>query len=145
MHPGTGDIMKEEKRQYLLSNHAYKTRHAQLSQHEALLSLRDEISLIKTLIEARFNAIKVEADLIAACLPLNQMLVTLERLIRSCQELERNVGSVLTKEALHQLARELVSILLDELRGVPNYEFIIDRVSARIVPAITEARNLPGK
>lgn len=136
----------EDKRQYRLSQERFKTRQKEVGDHGALLSLRDEITLVKLLLEDRFNLIdpECEASRLNAVDPINKLALTLDRLIRSCNELERNIGSVLSKDALRHLARDVVGILLEELRGVPNHEEIIDVVSVRLTDTIDQARNLPA-
>ncbi len=66
-------------RQYLLAKAQDSTRLAQFAEHEDVKSLRDEIALARMLIERRFNLIKDDADLIAACGSLNTLLLTVER------------------------------------------------------------------
>lgn len=131
-----------EPTQYKLNQARYKHRHGEFSSHEALLSLRDEIALVKILIEERFNMIKNDSDLMVACGPLNTLFLTLEKLVKSCNQLEKSLGNLLSKAALLAFASQVVEIITEELDSIPGYEEIVDRVSDRLITAAADTKNL---
>ena len=96
------------------------------------------------LIEKRWNLIKDdETDLLMACAPLNQLLQTMERLVNSCHRIEQNLGELLARQAVLSLAKEMVSIVIDEIEGIDDYEAIIDRITSRLIDTIKGADNIP--
>src|SRR5574340_1457383 len=68
-----------KKRQYWLANARYRLRYDDLSGHDALKSLRDEVAMASMLLEERFNLIQNDSELLAACGQINTMLLTIER------------------------------------------------------------------
>lgn len=130
-----------EARQYRLAQAKYRRRQQELETHEALLSLRDEIVMLKILIEERYNMIKTDSDLLVACSPLNTLFLTLERLIKSCNQLEQNLGTLLGKAALYKFGMEIVMLLTEELQDLPDFEERIDRINERLLPAIGSLKN----
>ena len=106
------------------------------SQAEELKSLREEIALCRSLVERRLNMIESNTDFLAAIGQVNTLFLTLEKLISSCHRLEVNLGNLLSKAALLDLAKEIVEILMVELVHVDGYENLVDRIGERIVASI---------
>lgn len=127
----------EQKRQYHLTEARYRTRLAQLSEHNDVKSLRDEIALARVLIEKRMNLVKSDADLINACGQLNAMLLTVERLVKSAHSIEQSLGVLLARDTVLRLGQSICEILADELKGLPDHEELIDRVTDRLMATIS--------
>jgi len=142
IHGSHKDLAAEQNKSlYQLLKVKDRARLASLSEHESIKTLRDEISIARMLIEERFNLIQNESDILTACGPLNSLLLTVERLVNSAHKLEQNLGSLLAKPSLLSLGNELVAIIIDELKNIPDYEVIVDRISNRLVQAIAKAGN----
>lgn len=142
LHGNHKDLAAEQdKSLYQLLKAKDRARLVSLSEHESIKTLRDEISIARMLIEERFNLIQNESDILTACGPLNSLLLTVERLVNSAHKLEQNLGSLLAKPTLLSLGNELVAIIIDELKNIPDYEAIVDRISNRLVQAIAKAGN----
>ena len=97
VHGGRDKEAVEDKRLCLLTKAQRRMRLAQLSEHEQIKSLRDEIALAGMLIEERFNKVKNDSDLISAFGPINMALLTVERLVKSAHTIEQNLGALLSK------------------------------------------------
>lgn len=128
-------------RQYLLAKAQDSTRLAQFAEHEEVKSLRDEIALARMLIERRFNLIRDDADLIAACGSLNTLLLTVERLVKSAHAIEKSLGTLLARSAVLRVGQQICQIIVDRLEGIPNYEQIVDAVITDIVATIAKTDN----
>jgi len=126
-------------RQYLLTEAQYSNRLAALSDHDDIKSLREEIAFARMLIEKRFNMIHDDGDLLAACGTLNTLLLTVERLVKSCNLVERNLGTLLSKPSVLTLGREIIQIIVEELEDIAEHDEIIDRIGDRIISVILES------
>lgn len=134
-------VSAQNRRQYMLAKAQHRKRLAELSDHDEIKSLRDDVAMARMLIEQRFNMIETDGDLIAACGQLNQLLLTVERLVKSCHVLEQNLGVLLSRQSALRLGQTLCQIVIDELEGLPDYEGIIDQMVPRILEAIATAGN----
>jgi hypothetical protein len=133
---------REELRGYLLAKAQDRSRLAAIADElEPVKELRESIALLHMLIERRFNLIKNDAELLAACGPLNQMLQNMERLVSSCHKIEQNLGLLLAKHAVLGLAQAMVQIIVDELEGIDDYEAIVDRITARLIAMVQGSNN----
>ena len=132
-----GDPEEVEKRVYRLQNHDRRIRHATLSGHDEIRSIREEVAVARMLLEERLNSIKTDADLVAACGPLNTLLLTIEKLTSSCLKLDKSVGNLLAKPVLLKMASDIVEIILDELADIPDHELIVDKISEKIIKVMS--------
>jgi hypothetical protein len=78
--------------------------------------------------------------MLASCGQIAALATTIERLVKSCNQLETRLGSLLSKSSLLGVANELVQILVQELADVPHYEHLVDKISERIVQVIISAK-----
>lgn len=138
-HGGNTDFNRQ---MYIINSQEAKDRFIRLNSHNAVGSLRNEIAMARSLLEERFNAIGDNPATLALNIgPLNQLLLTIERLVKSAHTLEFNLGEVVGKGALLALAKTTSDVLLDELRGIEGYEEIVDRVGTRLFEAIMKLNN----
>ena len=112
-----------------------------MSGSESLETVKDEVILLRTLINERLNLARTEADKIVAFQTIHPALSTLNKLVESLGKLERQTNVVLGKGALNKLSDTIVQILVEELCDIADYESIIDRVASRIASEIAGARN----
>jgi hypothetical protein len=94
-HAGRDD--GREKRVYLLHKAEHRKRLAELSDHAQLTSLREEIGLIRMLIEERMRLIQNDNDLLSAFGPLQQSFLVVERLVKTLHTMEQQLGNLLNK------------------------------------------------
>ena len=108
---------------------------------ESLGTVRDEVILLRALINERLDLAKTEADKIVAFQTIHPALSTLNKLVESLSKLELQTDVVLGKAALTKLCDDIVTILIEELSTVEGYTDIVDRVAKRISDAVASSRN----
>lgn len=138
---GKNRLSLEARRQYLLKDTRQAARLAEFAEHDDIKSLREEIGLARVLLERRFNMIQSDADLLAACGPVNAMLLTIERLVKTSHQIETNLGVLLTRNTVLKLAQAMCEIVIDEIQAVPGFEQIVDRLSQRLLSTVLRANN----
>lgn len=89
--------------------------------------------------------IKNDSDLMVACGPLNTLFLTLERLVKSCNQLEKNLGNLLSKSALISFAGEVIEAITDEISHLPEYEELVDRISDRLIDMAAKTQNVESE
>jgi hypothetical protein len=136
-HGGRSNAEEQEMRGYLLAKADEQTRLTNLSDSlEPVKELRDTIALLHMLIEKRYNSAKTDTELLQACGPLNTMFLSMERLISSSHKIEQDLGQLLAKNAILSLAKQMVEIIIEELKGIKDYEAIVDRITSRIITTV---------
>jgi hypothetical protein len=138
---GKEKIRKERLRHYLLANPDLAARYNRHSAIEEVKNLRDEIALARAMIGKRLDAVENNSDFLAACGTVNSYLKTVEKLVSSCHKMEISLNTLLSKASIFTLGQEIVSILVDELSQIDNYEEIVDKISERIIATIAHQKN----
>lgn len=106
-----------------------------------LYSLREEVTLLRTMINDRLNMAKSEAERIVAYREISTWIGTVDKLVNSVNKLEKETSQVLTKETLMAIGAAIVKVIAEEIKSLPDHERVIDAVATRIVPLIEEASN----
>lgn len=90
----------------------YQNRLAEFADSDKIKSLRDEIGILRILIEERFNySCKSETDLLLHSGPLADLVMKVEKLVSSCDRIESKLGLMMDKTQVMQLATEVVEII----------------------------------
>jgi hypothetical protein len=125
---------------YDLTRH--RARVAEFGEHEEAKTLRNEIAMCRQMIQEVWNRIDAtEGALITGCSQLNQLFMTLEKLMKTSETIEKNQGLTLSKTTIIVFGQEMVGILKEELRGVPEFEDRIDRITNRMLDTIEHTTN----
>ena len=140
-HGGKSTEQAEDKRHYYLAEVDNRRRLSELSGNGQVESLREGIGLVRMLIEKQMNAAKSDAETLSSCGSINNLLLTMSKLIKDCHALEQSLGDLLSKQAVVRLGQSICEIVIEELRGIEGHEEIIDRIVNRLFPAISGASN----
>jgi hypothetical protein len=124
---------------YLIDNQELRDSYMRQQGNKHYLNLEQEIHLIKMLIERRLNSIRTEADLTLSCAPIANLVARLESMKVALLKMEQQLGLVINKDDLNQLAREIAAVLDEELEGKDDKEELMERICIRVVEAIQSA------
>lgn len=140
---GRKTLEKRRKSMYHLT-HAYaQEARDEFVSHEEAITLREEIAMTRIFIKELMNKYQSATELLAASGQFNSLVCTLERLIKTSFQMEQQLGLLLSRAALYAIAQEVIRIITEELRDVPEFEDIVDRVATRIGPVLESATNEP--
>ncbi len=137
-----GPITPDEAiRHYKITNRLVSDTHDRHNAVSQIKDMREEIALCRTLIETRLNLATEETEFISSLGILHQYLSTVEKLVASCHRMDSNLGNVLDKASVLTLAQEMVTIVAEELKEVPNRDEIVDRIANRLIETIGAKTN----
>lgn len=136
--------MPSDMRLLLLANAQDRARLAELTEHDDIKSLRDAISLTRMMIERLWNSGQSQAEQLAVYGRVNSHILTLEKLVKSCNQIEERLGSLLAKPTLLRVGQQICEKLVARFQGLPNYEKLADDVIHDVITTIQEARNEPA-
>lgn len=130
---------KDRIKGYMITNPDLKLR---FDHHAGSVeTVRQEIRLLRALVDDRLELARTEADRINAFQVVHPALATINKLVESLGKLERQTNLVLEKDALKGLAEGIGKILVEELGNIDSSGEIVDRVASRIATLIAEAHN----
>lgn len=101
-----------------------------------LKSLRDEIAILRMVLEERLNRCNDAQELMMMSGPISELVMKIEKIVTSCNKLERSMSLLLDKQALLQFASEVVKIITEELSVIKDSEPIIANIADRIINAL---------
>ena len=129
------------KRIYMLARADARMRLAELADHEEVKSLREEIAMTRMMIETQFNGIATDVDWQLKWPAIERGIHTVHKLVKDCHVIEQNLGNLLAKQTIFQLAHRICEIVVNRLEGIEVYEAITDDIVRQIVQSVQDANN----
>lgn len=129
-HGGAGIIKQKEAKQ--LSNYRlqkYQERVEDKSSSAQLKGLRDEIAILRMLIEERLNSCKDAHDLLLYSGPISDLIMKVDKVVNSCNRLEVALGVMLDKTQALQFAAEIVETVGRFVEDEDTLASISDEIS----------------
>ena len=116
LHGGSYYIKETNKiiaRQYNLAK--WNARIDGFAQNEGVKGLRDEIGIVRMILETVLNLCQDEFDLLLYSSKISELVSRIESLVRSCHKLRSSMGMLLDKAAALQLSGEIVENHLPDM------------------------------
>ncbi len=115
----------------------FKIQTERLKNSDGIKSLRDEIAILRVVLETRLNGLESDTDLMLYSGPISDIILKIEKLVTSCHKLEGSMGMHLDKSAIIQFAGSVVQIISDEITD-PD---IVKRISDRLLEAMNNKQD----
>lgn len=112
MHGGNKAAEAQDKK--LLRNYRLTKFQARLDEKveaDSLKSLRDEIGILRILMEETINRCENQVDIVLAAGSIGDLAIKIEKLVSSCSKLDKQLGQYLDKSQLTQIMMEIVAII----------------------------------
>lgn len=121
---------KQEVKQYRLQ--IWQQRLDEFTESDKVKSLRDEIGILRIIMENILNQCMDSGDLLRYSSKISELAAKIEKLVVSCNRLERSMGMMLDKTAALNLASQIVEIIGAHV----NDPETIDAISGEIITAL---------
>ena len=132
-HGGGSHVKKaaaESLRNYQLDR--FKARLDRHASTPALKSLRDEVGILRMIMEERLNRCTDTNDLILQSGPISDLVTKIEKVVSSCHKLEGSMGELLDKSAILQFASEIIDIVGTTVTDVDQIEEVGNKIMAAV-------------
>ena len=93
-----------------------------------LKSLREEIGILRILVEERFAACRSSTDLLLQAGPIGDLIQKIEKVVSSCNRLEASMGEHINKEQLLSFAQQIVQIIADNVTDTTTLDTIVNKI-----------------
>jgi hypothetical protein len=117
----------ESIRNYRLTR--WKQRVGELADSQGIKSLREEIGILRMILEEMLEQCKDSTDLLLYSHKMSDLVLKIERLVVSCDRLENRMGLLLSKGSVLQLAQQYIEIITENITDAD----VIERISSRLV------------
>ena len=102
-----------KRKNYILK--LFKRRIEDKAQSPDVKSLRDEIGILRLLLETIINSCNSDTELILQVGPIGDLVSKIERTVACCHKLESSMGKLLDKASILQFAGSIITILSEEI------------------------------
>lgn len=125
---------RQELKNYRLNK--FHQRIAELGSSDEIISLRDEIGILRLLVEEKLNQCNSQTDLLLISGPLSDLIMKLEKIVTSCNRLENRLGNLLDKTKIINFAQFVVSIIGKHIKD----EVILESIASEIIKGVTDVQ-----
>lgn len=106
--------------------------------HESVKSLREEVGIIRLLLETTLNLCHDEIDLVLYSPRISDLVLQTRGLVKDCHKLESSMGMLLDRAAAMQLSNETVEIVGKHVKD----EKIIEAIAKDLMDALVRIEEL---
>ena len=96
----------------------YQARVDELKEHNEVKTLRNEIGVLRMLLEEKMNRANTDAELVMMAGPISDLVMKIEKLVSSCQRLENSLGNLLDKQQMKNIATQLLNVLTEKVNDL---------------------------
>jgi len=121
---------KESMRNYQLSK--FKKRASALSDSEHINSLKDEVGLLRLLIEEKINRCEDTPELLLISGPLSDLIMKCGALVEKCHKLEFKLGNLLDKGKIIQVAQIIIEVISRNIDDEELLEIISEEINTEL-------------
>ena len=129
VHGGNGAVEKAEResiRNYKLAKFQVAlNRHADSPR---LKSLNDEVAILRMMLEEQLNQCQDATDLILKSHLISDLVIKIEKLVKSCHSLESSLGGLLDKQAILTFASNVIDVIGSVITDDEQLQIISDGI-----------------
>lgn len=103
------EAQRESLRNYRLGK--FQARVEEFADSDKVKCLREEIGITRILLEEIINQCNTGVDMIMYSNKISDLVTRIDKLVNSCHRLEQSTGMLLDKQALQQLADNIITII----------------------------------
>jgi hypothetical protein len=107
---------KSTHRQNMYRLAKFGERVKDFASHNQVKGLRDEIGILRMVLEERLNRCQDNDELILSSNVIGDLVLKIERLVTSCHKLEASMGQLLDRQQIIQFAEAVVKVVADHIQ-----------------------------
>jgi hypothetical protein len=110
----------------------YQKRVSELSNSDAIKSLREEIGILRMLLETIVNKCEDDNDLLMYAPKIASLAEKIEKLVVSCHRLESSLGFLMDKSTVLNISKEIINIISIHINDPTKLDLISDDIISLI-------------
>lgn len=135
-------VIQEQSRNYRLTK--WQQRLNEFADHDKVKSLREEIGILRILLEETMAKCNDADDLMMYSGKITDVVMKIEKVVSSCHRLEASTGLLIDKTAILSLGSAVVEIIVKYITDEAKIKLISDDIVTAIlqVNAVTSQKQL---
>ena len=106
----------------------YGQRVSELANHSGVKGLRDEIGILRMVLEEKMNQIKDAGDLVLMSGQISSLVTSIEKTVMSCNKLEMSMGQMLDKQQIIQFAEMVIRLVGEYVTDPASLETLATKI-----------------
>lgn len=138
MHGGVAEAKKQEnvsKDMYRLAK--WGSRIGTLSEHSQVKGLRNEIGILRMVLEERLNKCNDNDELMLASNVISDLVSKIERVVTSCHKLEASMGQLLDKQQIIVFAESIIKVISESVTDPALLEVLATKIGEATEQTLT--------
>lgn len=130
-----GNMQENKHKRIELNNYRLDKQYARaknFAESEHSKNLRDEIGILRMVLEEKLNQVSDNFDLVLNAGPISDLILKIEKLVTSCHKLEGSMGQLLDKPAILTFASEVIKIITDVISDEMQVSIIANKITALV-------------
>lgn len=126
-----GNMISKSQRTKELLNYKLKNYQREISEKldaDKQFNLREEVSILRFLIQEKLNQYDTQVELIAAAPEISALFEKVEKLVASSLKIETALGSFLDRQQLIEFTSDIIGVIVEEVSD-PD---VIDNIAVKI-------------
>lgn len=111
------------------------------AENSAIKSLREEIGILRLLVERIINKCEDDDDLLIKSPQISDLVTRIEKLVRSCHYLEDQMGDLLDKTAILRFGAQVIELISTEIMDLE----LLERISGKMITILNSIGNDEGE
>lgn len=134
-HGGASAVKAQAKESiYRFRVQKYQERVGEIARSSNIKSLREEIGVLRMLLEEKLNACENDAELLLNSGDLSDLVIKIEKLVNSCHGLEAKLGVMIDKATLLSMVEQMVQIISKEVEDPEK----LDKIAVAIMQVMEQ-------
>ncbi len=96
--------------------------------NEGVKSLREEIGILRLILEETMNRCKDDQDLLIYSSKIADLVVKIERIVCSCHKLETSLGQTLDKTTIMNMSTRIINIIAEHISDETTMNNVISEI-----------------
>lgn len=131
IHGGVSIQQKQEKESLNMYRLAkYQNRVDEFKEHNEVKGLRNEIGILRMVLEQRLNQCQDETELVLSSNVISDLVAKIEKLVTSCHKLESSMGQLLDRQQILQFAEMIIKIIGDNVTDPAILQKLADEITS---------------
>ena len=137
-HGGNPSLEERKKvRNYRLTQ--WRGRVSEFADSGKVKDIREEIGILRLLLEERLNACQSATDLMIQSHSISDLVVKIEKAVSACHRLESQMGQLLDKQAIIRFAGLVVETISTSINDLLNQGVLTEDAASQINTTVADA------
>lgn len=133
-HQGRNTVGVEQASMDLYRAAQWQARINGHANHVSLKTLNNEVGVLRILLEERLNQCKDTTELLMSSSSISELLDKIQRMVTSCQKLDKELGQMIDKAQALKLAQNFVKIISQFI----DDPFILETIAEELTSNVDE-------